>query len=244
MASAGIGDRVEGIHAVQAAVEAGRVTDVYVLPSMAEREQGLLEVLRGQGGRVFVRDDLRGVAVTDSHQGIVALARPLQTFALSDLVEQSDRPALVVLDHLEDPHNIGAVARTALAAGLDGLVVPSRRAAPLGAAAFKAAAGAFERLPVSVVSSIADAVLKLRELGLWTVGLAAGGESSLFGLALLSEPVALVVGSEGTGLGRLIARRVDVIAGIPMAAGCESLNASVAAALGMYEIMRTRSRPG
>ncbi len=139
-----------------------------------------------------------------------------------------------------DPHNVGAIARSAAAAGATGLVVPVRRAAPLGATAFKAAAGALERLPVCLESSTADAVLRLRKLGVWNVGLSAAGDQSVFGLELLSEPVAIVVGAEGKGLSRLTAERLDVHARIPMVAGNESLNASVAAALAVYEIARMR----
>ncbi len=147
----------------------------------------------------------------------------------------------MVLDRLEDPQNVGAVARSALAAGMSGMVVPSRRAAPLGATAFKAAAGALEELPVSI-SSTAQAVATLRRLGLWTVGLSAAAETSLFGLALLAEPVAVVVGAEGGGLSPLVEQRVDLCVRIPMPGPTESLNASVAAALAAFEIARIRGR--
>ncbi|MFQ5948021.1 MAG: TrmH family RNA methyltransferase, partial [Acidimicrobiia bacterium] len=127
-----------------------------------------------------------------------------------------------------------------LAAGVRALVVPTRRAAPLGATAFKAAAGALEQVRVAAVSSVAAAVGQLARLGVWTVGLAADGDRSLFGLPLLEEPVALVVGSEGRGLGRLVKARVSVRARIPLAGPVESLNASVAAALALYELARAR----
>ena len=149
----------------------------------------------------------------------------------------------MVLDHVLDPHNLGAVARSALAAGLTGLIVASRRAAPLSVLAFKAAAGALERLPVAVVNSIADSLSRMNKGGVWTVGLAMGSTTQLFGLALLAEPVALVVGEEGSGLSRLVSERCEVIASIPLASEVESLNASVAAALAAYEVMRVRS-PG
>ena len=105
----------------------------------------------------------------------------------------------MVLDHMVDPHNLGAIARSSLAAGLTGLVVSNRRAAPFSAVAFKSAAGALETLPVAIVSSIADALSRLNKAGVWSIGLAAGSTTPLFGLALLAEPVALVVGEEGSG---------------------------------------------
>jgi 23S rRNA (guanosine2251-2'-O)-methyltransferase len=116
----------------------------------------------------------------------------------------------------------------------------ARRAAPLSPAAFKSAAGALERLAVAVVGSIPDALASLRALGLWVVGLDQGAEQSLFGLQLLTEPVAVVVGAEGGGLSRLTARRCDLLVSVPMVSGSESLNASVSAALAVFEIMRVR----
>jgi 23S rRNA (guanosine2251-2'-O)-methyltransferase len=125
---------------------------------------------------------------------------------------------------------------------MSGLVVSGRRAAPFSASTFKAAAGALEELPVAVVGSIPEALSRLKDQGFWVVGLDQGGEESLFDLPLLTEPVALVIGGEGSGLAALTRKRCDVIASIPMKGDVESLNASVTAALGVFEIMRTRKR--
>jgi 23S rRNA (guanosine2251-2'-O)-methyltransferase len=135
---------------------------------------------------------------------------------------------------------VGALVRSMVAAGIHSLVVPSRRSAPLGATAFKAAAGAFEHVLVASVNSAADALRRLRKMGVWLVGLDAGGERSLFGLDLLAEPVAIVIGAEGRGLSRLVGDLVDVTASIPIAPEVESLNASVAASLAMFEVGRVR----
>jgi 23S rRNA (guanosine2251-2'-O)-methyltransferase len=156
-------------------------------------------------------------------------------------IRRSSPTALVVLDHLEDPRNVGAIARSALAAGFSGLVMSSNRAAPLGAAAFKAGAGSFEHLDLVVVGSIAAAIDDLKRHGVWTVGLEGEGDQSLFGLSLLTEPVAIVLGAEGSGLSRLVSERVDVLAAIPIDARVESLNASVAAALALFELARIRA---
>lgn len=241
MADHGIGTRLEGFHAVAAAVAAGRVTHLQVARGRLRRPEvaDLVAGARGAGVAVDEVDDVTGE--TGAPQGLAARARPLRPVSLDDALGRADPAALLVLDHVEDPRNVGAIARSAAAAGLGGLVVPSRRAAPLGATAFKAAAGALERLAVVVVSSVADAIGDLRRRDVWSVGLAAGAHASLFGLSLLAEPVAVVVGGEGKGLSRLVADRLDTVAAIPLAAGVESLNVSVAAALAAYEVMRARS---
>ncbi len=242
MAPAGFGNRVEGVHAVAAAVEAGRVNTLYVERRRRERADVAALVDRVGSDRVRLIDDVRTLATTDSPQGVVADCRPISSVTLESLSGQDT--ALLVLDHLEDPQNVGAVARSASAAGIMGLVMSSKRAAPLSAAAFKASAGALETLPVVMVGSIPEALNRLKELGVWIVGLDASGEQSLFGRDLLTEPVAVVIGAEGTGLSQLAAKRCDVVVSIPMVKEAESLNASVSGALAAFEIMRVRNRPG
>ena len=241
MAPAGYGHRVEGLHAVEAAARAGRVTRLWVERSRSGRPEvaALVELVDGP---VETVDDVRSKADTTAPQGVVAECRPIPSIGLAALRERSD--ALVVLDHVEDPHNLGAVARSVAAAGLGGIVVSDRRSAPLSAAAFKAAAGALERVPVSVVSSIPEALARLKRLETWVVGLDAEGDEPLFGLDLLTQPVAVVIGAEGKGLSRLTADRCDVIVSIPMAGESERLNASVSAALASYEIVRVRAADG
>lgn len=239
MAPAGYGDRVEGVHAVAAAAERGRVRRLFVERGREAREDVARIVRLVAPDTVTMVEDMAEVAATDGSQGVAADCHPLTPVGLEHLAGPS--AAVMVLDHLEDPHNVGAVARSAWAAGMTGMVVSSRRAAPLSAVAFKSAAGALETLPVAVVASIPEAQSRLRDLGLWLVGLAAEAEESLFGLALLTEPVGVVIGGEGTGLSRLAAERCDVLVGIPMSGGMESLNASVSAALAAFEIMRARA---
>ncbi len=243
MAPSGIGDRVEGLHAVAAAVAAGRVEHLWVERARTSELTGLIDMATAAGAMVEPVRSIAELSVTGAPQGVVARCRPKEYASLDDVVGAVSPASLVVLDHLEDPRNVGAVARSMVAAGVMGLVVARRRTAPLGATAFKTAAGALEHLAVAEVSSVAAAVDELKRRGVWTVGLDAGGTESLFGLALLTEPVALVVGAEGRGLGRLVGERVDVVASIPLAGPVESLNASVAAALGVFEIARARGWP-
>lgn len=219
-----------------AALAAGRVERLYVEKGRRGRLGDLLD--RIDPSLVTLVDDVRMMAETDAPQGVVARCRSISPVAIDSLA--GEQAAVLVLDHVEDPHNVGAAARSAAAAGIAGMVVSARRAAPLSAAAFKAAAGALERLPVAVVGSIPEALSRLKGNGLWVVGLETGAERSLFGLDLLSEPVALVIGAEGAGLAELTRKRCDLLVSIPMTEGSDSLNASVTAALGSFEIMRVR----
>lgn len=245
MAPVGLGNNVEGFHAVAAALRAGRVETLTVERGRAAKDDlaALIEEARSAGVSIKTVDDVRVVAETTAPQGVVAACRPIPSFTLDELVAQASPASLLVVDHVEDPHNVGAIARSAVAAGIPRIAVPDRRTARLGAAAFKAAAGAFEHVSLAVIGSVPDAIRRLSSMGVWTVGLDAGGDQSLFGLGLLTEPVAIVVGAE-TGLHKLVRERVDVVASIPMASESESLNASVAAALACFELMRVRAGTG
>jgi 23S rRNA (guanosine2251-2'-O)-methyltransferase len=242
MAAAGYGDSVEGVHAVQAALGSGRVLRL----SVERRRTGkppvepILDSARSAGIQVELVDDVRPLAATTAPQGIVAICRPIEAVSIEELVAAHSPASLLVVDHVEDPHNLGAIVRSAVAAGIPRLVVSARRGAPMSGATFKAAAGALEHCSVAVVGSIADAIKRLSDLAVWTVGLDADGDRSLFGLDLFTEPSAIVIGAE-TGLHRLVRDRVDVVATIPISPKVESLNASVAAALACFELSRVRS---
>jgi len=237
MAPGGYGSRVEGVHAVTAAIAAGRLEELFVERGRGTRHEDVLALV--DPSLIRIVDDVRSLAGTDAPQGLVAQCRPIEPVTLEELASGS--AAVLVLDHVEDPHNVGAAARSAQAAGLTGMVVSARRAAPLSAATFKAAAGALEHLPVAIVNSIPEALSRLRGYGVWVVGLDTAGEQELFGLELLTEPVAVVIGAEGSGLAPLTRKRCDVLVSIPMATDAESLNASVSAALASFEIMRART---
>lgn len=242
MDPAGIGGSVEGFHAVAAALDAGRVRRLAVERGRLRRTpyRQLIDSANEAGVVVELVDDVRPEAVTEAPQGLLAEATPIAPIALEEAVALADPPALLVLDHIEDPRNVGAVARTAVAAGIPALVVTRRRSAPLGATAFKAAAGALERIAVVEVSSLPEALKRLGGVGVWSLGLDGSAERSMLGHQLLTEAVALVIGAEGGGLSRLVAERCDELVRLPMAGDVESLNASVAAGLAVYELARTR----
>lgn len=181
-----------------------------------------------------VLDDLAGGVL---HQGVVAVQT---AFPYVDVAGIGHTDLVVVLDGVTDPQNLGAIARSAEAAGAGALVVPRRRAAPVGPAAEKAAAGAFGWLRVAQVPNVARGLADLRERGFWSVGLAGDSTTTVWSSRLLDGPVAVVVGGEGAGLSRLVAERVDERVAIPMAGRLDALNASAAAAVALFEVVRRR----
>ena len=178
-----------------------------------------------------------------THQGIVLQVRPYQYWAAEGLLDQaleSDTPPLIVaLDGVTDPHNLGAIARSAAAFGAHGLLIPERRAASVTMASWKTSAGTLAKLPVAQATNLTRALEAYKKAGLFVAGLDTGGDTQLPDLELASGPLVLVVGSEGKGLSRLVREACDVVASIPIG-GAESLNASVAAGVSLYEVARRR----
>lgn len=206
----------------------------------------LAELARRRGVPVHVvpRSRIDAAAGTEAPQGVVAVADPLVPAELEALAVPGPgggRPLLVVLDGVTDPHNLGAVMRSALCAGATGLVLGRHRSAHLGPAAVKAAAGAVEHLPVALVGGIPAALATLRQAGVWAVGLDASATGTVWDLAVATEPVALVLGAEGRGVSRLAAARCEVTVRIPMVGPLDSLNVSAAAALACFEVARLRT---
>ena len=236
---------VYGVHPVLEALRSGRVTALAVGTGRRERLDELLALAKRW--RVDVRRadarELDRLAAGGVHQGVVATIRPPEARAVTDLIGAGAPALIVVLDGIEDPHNLGAIARSAEAAGASGLVVPARRASPVTAAAVKASAGALAHLPVAPVANVAQALAQLKEAGVWTVGLDAAAERSLYAMDLRA-PVAIVVGSEGRGLRRLVRERCDWLAALPMEGRVASLNASVAAGVALFEAVRQRLPDG
>jgi 23S rRNA (guanosine2251-2'-O)-methyltransferase len=189
------------------------------------------------------RPKLDRLAGTDHHQGIVAVVADFRYAELEDLVaaaEASGRPALlVVLDGVEDPHNLGAIIRSAHALGAHGVAIPRDRAVGVTPAVAKASAGAIERCPVARVTNVSKALEALKEAGVWSVALAADAEQPLSTIDLRG-PIALVLGSEGEGLRPLVRRTCDLAARIPMMGDFESLSVSASAAVALYETARQR----
>jgi len=193
--------------------------------------------------REVSRKRLFADARTEAPQGVIARAAPLPEAALDDLVHAPDVvPFLVALDGVTDPGNLGALLRSAECAGVTGVVLPRHRATHVTPTVTKAAAGAVEHLPMTIVGGLPTALLQLRDQGVHVVGLDAGGDRSLFDLDAADVPVCLVLGAEGRGLSRLVRQRCDEVVAIPLLGQLASLNVAAAGALACYEVARRRAR--
>lgn len=235
---------IYGINPVLEALRAGRVKELRVGDRADDRLKQLLAAAAERGVRVrrvpadaLERDSRRGV-----HQGVVADVEKADDYSLHEIVRgASAAPLVVVLDGIEDPHNLGAILRTADAAGVDGVVIQSRRAAARDGVAAKASAGALAHVKLAEVVNIARAVEELKESGVWTVGLAGEGPESYDAIDF-TLPTAVVLGAEGAGLRRLVRERCDRLASIPMRGHVGSLNVSVAAGIVLFEAVRQRKQ--
>jgi 23S rRNA (guanosine2251-2'-O)-methyltransferase len=190
------------------------------------------------------RRRIDSLARTDGAQGVVAMARPIEDLPLESLCEPSSRgrvPFLLVLDGITDPHNLGALLRSAECAGVTGVVLPRHRSAHLSPTVAKVAAGAVEYLPMSLVAGIPAGLSRLSAMGVWTVGLVSEARQPLYELPLGDQPVALVLGSEGAGLAALTRKRCDALASIPQHGALSSLNVSTAGAIACFDVARQRS---
>ena len=238
---------IYGINPVLEALRAGRVTSIRVSPRGDDRLAALVKLAeesRVAVRRVSVADLTRAAHGVDRHQGVVAEVSEAPSLCVEDLVAQAvGAPLIVVLDGIEDPHNLGAILRTVDAAGADGIVRQSRHAAPLGGAAAKASAGASAHVRVAEVVNVARALEELKDAGVWTVGLASDAVRT-YDQIDYTLPTAVVVGAEGAGLRRLVRERCDWLVSIPMRGRVGSLNVSVATGVALFEAVRQRRTQG
>lgn len=237
-------DLVYGIHAVGEALAAGeQLRAVHVAAD--RKKDAVLRALLAQAKERsvpvrFERREFFDRVPYKAHQGVVAIAPPFAYVSLHDVLARRNAGAklVVVLDHLTDPHNVGAIIRTAEAAGADGVVLPERRSAGVNATVRKAAAGAAAHIPIARVANIAEAIRAMKKAGIWVAGADAGPDAVDLAKADLRRSVALVIGAEGGGLSPLIKRECDYLVRVPMRGKVASLNASVAAAILIYDALR------
>lgn len=240
-------DMIEGRNAVTEALRSGRtVNKVYLADGDTDRALGRLAALAKEAGAVVVRIDrrkLNEMSQTGAHQGIIASVAVHDYATIDDILAaaeaKGEAPLIVLCDELSDPHNLGAILRTAECAGAHGVIIPKRRSVGLTAVVGKASAGAVEYMPVARVSNLTAAIRELKQRGVWIFGTAADGAVPLYS-ADLKGPAAIVIGNEGVGMSRIVADNCDFKVSIPMKGRISSLNASAAAAILLYEAVRQR----
>lgn len=242
-------DIIEGRNAVIEALRVGRSIDkIFIAKGETDKTLGHIASKAREAGIVVVDADRRkldAMSVTHAHQGVVALIGVNEYCSVEDILaiaaERNEAPFVIVCDEVSDPRNLGAIIRSAECAGAHGVIIPKRRSAGLTAIVGKASAGAAEHMAIARVPNIPSVLKELKTKGLWVYGAAAGGESELWKTDYTGS-MALVIGSEGDGIGRLVRECCDFIVSIPMVGKINSLNASAAASVIMYEVLRQRSK--
>lgn len=239
--------QLEGRNALQEALRSGRTVDkVFIAAGEIDRGLQRLVAEAREAGAVVVPVDRRkldAMSFTHAHQGVIALAAAHVYYSIDDILEEAasrgEAPLIVICDELSDPHNLGAILRSAECAGAHGVIIPKRRSVGLTATVAKASAGAVEYMKVARVTNISAAIAELKQKGVWVFGTAAEGSIPMY-QADLSGPAAIVIGSEGDGMSQLVRKNCDVMVNIPMKGRISSLNASAAASILLYEALRQR----
>lgn len=240
---------IEGRNAVIEALRAGRAIDkIYLAKGETDKTLGHIASKARAAGTVVVETERRKLdqmSCTGAHQGVVAVCAVREYCSIDDILaiaaQREEDPFVIICDEISDPHNLGAIIRSAECAGAHGIVIPKRRSAGVTAIVGKVSAGAAEHMAVARVPNITNAIKELKEAGLWIYGTAADGQSSLWNTNL-TGPIGLVIGSEGDGMSRLVAESCDVTVSIPMKGKVSSLNASCAATILMYEVLHQRMK--
>ncbi len=242
-------DKLEGRNSVLEAIKSDRTINK-ILVSKGDKEGSIKQIiaLAREKGIIVQETDrvsLDKISTTHSHQGVIAFVAVKDYVEVDDILEiaqsKGEAPFIIILDGITDPHNLGSILRTANAVGAHGVVIPKRRAIGLTAAVSKASAGAIEYVPVARVTNIAQTIDYLKEQNLWVVGTDQSGEKSFYEIDL-KGPIALVIGSEGEGMGKLVSEKCDFVVNLPMKGQISSLNAAVAGAIVMYEILKQRGK--
>ena len=240
-------DQVEGRNSVLELLEAEKdINKIFV--TRGEKQGSINKIIgRAKGkGIVLVEVDkskLDEMSQTGNHQGVIAIVPPFEYCEVEDILDEAklknEQPFVLILDGIEDPHNLGAIIRTAETAGVHGIIIPKRRAASVNSTVNKVSAGAVEHMKIARVNNINDTIKFLKDSGLWIIGTDGAAENYYYEQDL-TGPIALVIGSEGNGMNRLVSENCDILVKIPMHGKITSLNASVSAGIVTYEIVKQR----
>lgn len=241
---------ISGKNPIMQAIKANRKIEKILISKHINKqtEQELRKLLKGKGTIIeFVSKQQLDALAKGKHQGMIAYVEPYQYVSVADILkraeEKDELPFIIILDELEDPHNLGAILRTAEAVGVHGVIIPKHRAVGLTETVAKASAGAIEHVPVAQVTNIARTIDILKEENIWVVGAAGEAEEDFRSLDGETK-IAIVIGNEGRGISRLVKEKCDWTIRIPMSGKITSLNASVAASLLLFEIYRKRNPIG
>ncbi|MBW7477460.1 23S rRNA (guanosine(2251)-2'-O)-methyltransferase RlmB [Paenibacillus oenotherae] len=239
---------IAGKHPVMEALRSGReINKIWIAEQAQKHATGPIVIEAKKLGIIVQFVDKRkldSMVEGIQHQGIVAQAAAHRYYEVDELIERAresgETPFLLLLDEIEDPHNLGSILRTAECTGVHGVIIPKRRAASLTATVSKTSAGAVEYVPVARVTNLAQTIDKLKEAGIWIAGADVGAQQDVFATRNFDMPLAIIIGNESKGIGRLIREKCDFLVKLPMQGSLNSLNASVAAGVLMYEVVRQR----
>ncbi|MWV47473.1 23S rRNA (guanosine(2251)-2'-O)-methyltransferase RlmB [Paenibacillus sp. HJL G12] len=241
---------IGGKHSVIEALKSGRTINKIWIAENAQKHLTQPIIIEAKKlGIVILQVDKRKLdqlAPGVQHQGVVAQVAPYAYAEVEDILlaaeDKGEAPFILLLDEIEDPHNLGSILRTADCTGVHGVIVPKRRSAQVTATVSKTSAGAAEYVPVARVTNLGQTIDSLKEKGIWVVGTDLSAEAGIYETNVFDGPVAIVIGNEGKGMGRLIREKCDVLIKLPMNGQINSLNASVAAGVVMYEVLRRRNQ--
>lgn len=241
-------DFIGGKHSVLEALRSGRTINKIWIAEGAQKQLTAPIVAEAKNHGIIVqftdKRKLDQLAEGVQHQGVIASVAPYEYVEVEDILarakELGEEPFILILDEIEDPHNLGSILRTADCTGVHGVIIPKRRSVGLTATVSKTSAGAVEYVPVARVTNIAQTIEQLKESGVWVAGADVSATEEVY-KARFNMPIALVIGNEGKGIGRLIKEKCDFLVKLPMSGKINSLNASVAAGVLMYEVVRQRN---
>lgn len=243
---------IAGKHSVMEALRSGRTINKIWIADNAQKHLTLPILAEAKNAKIVVQNadkrKLDQMVPGLQHQGVVAQVAAYEYVEVEDILasaqERGEMPFLLILDEIEDPHNLGSILRTADCTGVHGVIIPKRRSVGLTATVSKTSAGAVEYVPVARVTNLAQTIDQLKKEGIWVIGTDVEAQQELFEANHFNMPIAVIIGNESKGMGRLLKDKCDFLIKLPMAGQINSLNASVAAGVFMYEVVRQRKQQG
>ena len=241
-------DQIEGRNAVIELLESDKdINKIYITKGEQKGSINKIIAMANEKKVIIVEKDKRQMdlmAQTENHQGVIAIVPPFEYSEIEDILElakiKNEKPFILILDGIEDTHNLGAIIRTAEIAGVHGIIIPKRRAASVNSTVSKVSCGAVQYMKIARVNNISDSINKLKENGVWVCGTAVDAKSYYFEQDF-KEPIAIVIGNEGKGMSQLVKKNCDFLVKIPMKGKIQSLNASVSTGIVVYEVLKQRN---